>query len=74
VKAPKLAFTGTQVAIGTEEKALQRLRKELGDANIVATNVYTMDRASLKGATVIPVEGVASSDATLAVDQIAVAP
>jgi hypothetical protein len=73
VKAQKLAFTGTQVAIGTEEKALQRLRKDLGDAQVIATNVYAMDRASLKGAVVIPVEGVASSDASLAVDEIAVA-
>lgn len=72
VKAPKLAFTGTQVAIGADEKAFQRLERELGSAEVFFTNAYSLNGRAVKGATSIPVEAVASSDATLAVDQIAV--
>ncbi len=72
VKAPKLVFTGTQVAIGGDEKAFQRLERELGSANVIFTNAYSLDGRAVKGATAIPVEAVASSDATLAVDEIAV--
>jgi hypothetical protein len=75
VRDPKLAFTGTQVAIGGSEKALQRIDRELAGAKIVAMNVYSLNRrvdGVPKEATVVPVEGVASSDGTLAVDAIAI--
>ena len=51
VKAPRLAFTGTRVAFGKDEKAaklaFQRLDKDLSDAgippaDIVATNIYPL--------------------------------
>ena len=51
VKAPRLAFTGTQVAFGTDEKAaglaFQRLDRELNAAgvqvsDIIETNVYSL--------------------------------
>ena len=72
VKAAKLAFTGTQIAIGDEQKAFQRLSRELGDAQAIVTNVYALERRTIKGATVIPIESVASTDAALAVDEIAI--
>ncbi len=55
VKAPRLAFTGTQVAFGQDEKAaalaFQRLDRELGAAgvhtqDIVETNVYALSERS----------------------------
>jgi enamine deaminase RidA (YjgF/YER057c/UK114 family) len=51
IRAAKLAFTGTRVAFGTDEKAaalaFQRLDRDLGDAGvepagIVATNIYPL--------------------------------
>ena len=51
VKAPRLAFTGTQVAFGADEKAaalaFQRLDRELNAAgseisDIIQTNVYSL--------------------------------
>lgn len=51
IRAAKLAFTGTRVAFGTDEKAaalaFQRLDRDLSDANIepagiVATNIYPL--------------------------------
>jgi len=72
VKDQRLAFTGTQVALGDGAKAFQRLEKELGGAKVIATNVYTVGRTARKDATVIPVEGVASADSTFAIDEIAI--
>jgi hypothetical protein len=75
VKDQRLAFTGTQVAIGSSEKALQRLDRELAGAKVIAMNVYSLNRrveGVPKEAIVVPVEGVASSDGTLAVDAIAI--
>jgi enamine deaminase RidA (YjgF/YER057c/UK114 family) len=51
ITAPKLAFTGTRVAIGTDEKAAKlafaRLDRDLGEAgsdaaDIVSTNIYPL--------------------------------
>jgi enamine deaminase RidA (YjgF/YER057c/UK114 family) len=51
IKAPKLAFTGTQVAFGTDEKAanlaFQRIDRDLSEAgiepdDIIATNIYPL--------------------------------
>jgi enamine deaminase RidA (YjgF/YER057c/UK114 family) len=83
----KLAFTGTRVAFGAQEKdamlAFQRLDRDLSDAaalpsNIVVTNVYALSGQAgelvrkLRAPTaVIPFEGLASIDAGFAVDAIA---
>jgi enamine deaminase RidA (YjgF/YER057c/UK114 family) len=85
--AAKLAFTGTQIAFGTDKAAanlaFEHLNRDLeaGGADksgIVATNVYALsDRIHdmippLPGVlTFAPVEGVASADGTFAVDSIA---
>lgn len=51
IKASKLAFTGTQVAFGTDEKAarlaFQRIERDLSEAgidpaDIIATNIYPL--------------------------------
>jgi enamine deaminase RidA (YjgF/YER057c/UK114 family) len=51
IKAPKLAFTGTQVAFGSDEKAatlaFQRIDRDLSEAgilpaDIIATNIYPL--------------------------------
>jgi hypothetical protein len=86
--AAKLAFTGTRVAFGRQEKdatlAFQRLDRDLNDvlapaANIVFSNVYTLSPqagAMVKkirpAAATLPVEGLASIEAGFAVDAIAV--
>ena len=84
IKAQKLAFTGTQVAFGSDEKAarlaFQRLDKELGGAKIIATTLYTLSTKTGDAAaklregpiSVIPVEGVSSGDGTFAVDAVAI--
>ena len=47
VKAPRLAFTGTQVAFGTEEQnaqlAFQRLDRELADVGIEPSDIVSMN-------------------------------
>lgn len=86
VKAPRLAFTGTQVAFGADEKAaalaFQRLDRELGEdaGDIFSSRVYALSERSgevarkVRGRSlqVIPVEGVASLDGTFAVDAVAI--
>lgn len=79
VTAPKLAFTGTRTAF-------QRLDRDLSEAGadaaaIVMTNVYPVSRPianTIRGLrrttapmTVVPFEGIASMDATFAVDAVA---
>jgi len=87
--AQKLAFTGTRVAFGSQEKdavlAFQRLDKDLGDAlappaNIIFSNIYTLNGRAVEmvkkmrpGAAIFPVEGLASVEAGFAVDAVAVA-
>ncbi len=87
ITAGKLAFTGTRVAFGAQEKdavlAFQRLDRDLTDAaappaNIVVTNVYALSsqageliRKFRAPTAVIPFEGLASIDAGFAVDAIA---
>jgi hypothetical protein len=87
ITADKLAFTGTRVAFGAQEKdamlAFQRLDRDLTEAaappaNIVFTNVYALSsqagemvRKLRAPTTVIPFEGLASIDAGFAVDAIA---
>lgn len=89
IRAPKLAFTGTRVAFGADEKAavlaFQRLDKDLSDAGVapagvLATNIYPLSvRAGelarkVRGAGIaIPFEGIASVDGSFAVDAIAAA-
>jgi len=56
IKAPRLVFTGTQVAFGTDEKAaelaFQRIDRYVSDAGvgdpvrIVATNIYSLSPAT----------------------------
>jgi enamine deaminase RidA (YjgF/YER057c/UK114 family) len=79
VTAPRLAFTGTRTGF-------QRLDRDLSEAgsnasSIVMTNVYPLSqpiantirglRPSAAPMTVVPFEGVASMDATFAVDAVA---
>jgi hypothetical protein len=83
VKAPRLAFTGTQVAFGSDEKAaelaFQRLDRDLGSAEILQTRVYALSerlgdlarKVRAGSITVIPFEGVASLDGAFAVDAVA---
>jgi enamine deaminase RidA (YjgF/YER057c/UK114 family) len=46
VKSPRLAFTGTQIAIGIEEQnarqAFQRLDRELAEAGVAASDIVSM--------------------------------
>jgi enamine deaminase RidA (YjgF/YER057c/UK114 family) len=46
VKSPRLAFTGTQIAIGVEEQnarqAFQRLDRELAEAGVAASDIVSM--------------------------------
>lgn len=84
VRASKLAFSGTQVAFGADEKAagvaFQRLNREL-PGDVVMSHIYALsagigEMARKVGApgypiTVLPVEGVASIDGSFAVDAIA---
>jgi hypothetical protein len=83
VRAPKLAFSGTQVAFGSDEKAaalaFQRLDRELNGAEILETRVYALSerlgdlarKVRAGSITVIPFEGVASLDGAFAVDAVA---
>jgi enamine deaminase RidA (YjgF/YER057c/UK114 family) len=89
---PKLAFTGTRVAFGGDEKAaalaFERLDRDLRGAGVdpadmIATHIYPLSprlgelalkvRAAKSGATVVPVEGVASVDGSFAIDAVAAA-
>ncbi len=89
-KAPRLAFTGTQVAFGADEKAaalaFQRLDRDLGEtgvttSDIVATHIYPLSarmgelarkvRSTPGALTIVPFEGVASMEASFAVDVVA---
>jgi hypothetical protein len=83
----KLAFSGTRVAFGKEEKdaalALQRLDRDLTEASapssgIVFSNVYALSpqaaevvRKIRPGSITVPVEGLASIDAGFGVDAVA---
>lgn len=90
VKAPRLAFTGTQIAFGVEEQnarqAFERLDHDLADAGVAASDIVSMNVYPLslpiaelvgkvrppQGAlTIVPFEGVASIDASFAVDAVA---
>lgn len=84
-RAAKLAFTGTQVAFGTDDKAarlaFQRLERELGPSSVLMSHIYALSPAigamarKLSGwsspAMIVPAEGVASIDGSFAVDAIA---
>jgi enamine deaminase RidA (YjgF/YER057c/UK114 family) len=89
-KAPRLAFSGTQVAFGSDEKAaalaFQRLDRELSEtgvakSDIVSTNIYPLSarmgelarkvRSTPGLLTIVPFEGVASIEASFAVDVVA---
>jgi enamine deaminase RidA (YjgF/YER057c/UK114 family) len=86
VKSEKLAFTGTRVAFGSQEKdaalAFQRLDRDLTDAaappaNIVFTNIYALSdqaaeitRKLRTPNATILFEGLASMDAGFAVDVV----
>jgi hypothetical protein len=86
--AQRLAFTGTRVAFGSQEKdavlAFQRLDKDLTDAlappaGIVFSNIYTLSRSAgdlakkiRPRSAMFPVEGLASIDAGFAADAVAV--
>ncbi len=81
----KLAFTGTRVAFGTQEKdaalALQHLDRDLSDDAAILTHIYAVRnsaaatvrklRSGSAPVMVIPVEGVASNDAGFAADAVA---
>lgn len=80
----KFAFTGTQVAFGTEERAartaFQRLDRELGQGDVVMSHIYALSPAiggmarmlcPWKTPVSLPVEGVAAIDGAFAVDAIA---
>lgn len=81
VRAAKLAFTGTQVAFGTDERAarlaFERLDRELGPRDVVTGHIYALSTGigemarKIQPMVVVPVEGVASIDGSFAVDAIA---
>jgi len=84
-RAAKLAFTGTQVAFGTNEKAartaFERLNRELGQGDVIMSHIYALSPAIGGMARMLcpwkmppvslPVEGVAAIDGAFAVDAIA---
>jgi hypothetical protein len=75
VKDQRLAFTGTQLALGSGARAFERLDKELAGARVIEENIYSLSRRTEgmpKDANIIPVEGVASADGTFAIDAIAI--
>ena len=79
VKAAELAFTGTRIGFGPE--AVERLKRDLTEAKadtggLVAAHIYSMtasNKFSLPAgaSSTIPVDGVASIDATFALDAVA---
>jgi hypothetical protein len=77
VKGGQIAFTGTRV--GFNAAAVERLKRDLTEARanpeaLIASHVYTLDAASevnLQALSRIPVDGVASIDATFALDAVA---
>jgi enamine deaminase RidA (YjgF/YER057c/UK114 family) len=77
VKAEQIAFTGTRVGFGPA--AVDRLNRDLAEANaesanLIASHVYALagsPKISLPTSSVVPVDGVASIDATFAVDAVA---
>lgn len=85
VRTAKLAFTGTQVAFGNDERAtdlaFQRLKRELGTSAVLMSHVYAVSpqigemARKLSGwpgpLMIVPVESVASIDGSFAVDAIA---
>jgi len=78
VKDARLMFSGTQVAFGADEHAktlaVQRLDRELGSARVLLRNVYSV-AGNVDGmppnSRLIPVEAVASSDGSFAMDAVA---
>jgi len=86
-RAAKLAFTGTQLAFGADEKAarvaFQRIDRELS-GDVIIGHIYALSpaigemarrlRAATYPVTVVPVEGLASIDGSFAVDAVAVQP
>jgi hypothetical protein len=87
VRTERVAFTGTRVAFGSQEKdavlAFQRLDRDLAEvqasaAGIVFTNLYPLTKAAgelaekqRKASSVIEVEGLASVEAGFAIDAVA---
>jgi len=81
VRAAKLAFTGTQVAFGTDDRAarvaFERLDREMSAGDVVIGHIYALSPAigemarKIRSMAVLPVEGVASIDGSFAVDAIA---
>jgi hypothetical protein len=79
VKAAELAFTGSRVGFGPA--AVDRLKRDLTEANadaagLIATHIYSLTSSpkfSLPSgaSSTIPVDGVASIDATFALDAVA---
>jgi hypothetical protein len=79
VKASQLAFTGTRVGFGAA--ALDRLNRDLSEAGaetspLIAGHIYSLASAPkvalpAGAASVVPVDGVASIDATFAIDAVA---
>jgi hypothetical protein len=79
----RVMFTGTQIAAGGEERdaklAFQRLGRDLGEAQILSTNIYATTPAAAELArrdasgviSVLPVEGVASMEGSFAADAVA---
>lgn len=88
VNAARLAFTGTQIAFGSAEKdvalAFQRFDQQLAaQGEVVLTNIYPLSnrivetakkvRPTIGTLPVVLFEGLASMDASFAVDAVAVA-
>lgn len=79
VKASQLAFTGTRVGFGAA--ALDRLNRDLREAGadpsaLIASHFYSLTPSPkfalpANAASVIPVDGIASIDATFAIDAVA---
>jgi hypothetical protein len=76
VKAEQIAFTGTRVGFGPV--AVERLNRDLAEANaestMIASHIYWVTappKISLPSASSVAVDGVASIDATFAVDAVA---